>query len=144
MTTEIREQIQVVIEARKEEAHSKRVTDEFYAEWVEKSATARENLIAARHDLDLEEATLRFLTLAAYETTGEKKPCPGVEVKIMSHLVYETSDALEWAMKHGVALQLDKETFERWAKASVLDFVSMSEEAQVQIATDLEKAIANG
>lgn len=86
----------------------------------------------------LAEDNLRLMTLQAYAETGDKAPTEGVSVKLFQVLDYDPKEALKWAMEHQIALSLDKKSFEGFAKATPLDFVTISEEPRAQIATKLE------
>ncbi len=86
----------------------------------------------------LAEDNLRLMTLQAYAETGNKTPAPGVGVRETTKLEYDPKDALEWAMSHQIALSLDKKSFEGFAKATPLDFVTVTQEAHAIIATKLE------
>ena len=87
------------------------------------------------------EGHIRDDTLAEYARTGNKIPCPGVQVKEMTRLSYEVSTALAWAKRTGVALTLNVKTFETLAKADPEEFpfVDFIKVPQAQIAQDLEK-----
>ena len=85
------------------------------------------------------EAHLRTMTLQAYLETGNKQPCEGVAVRILTKLDYNPETAFEWAVNHKMALKLDVTAFEKIAKASPLEFVTSREEAQATIAANLEK-----
>lgn len=98
-------------------------------------------LSVAKEECTKAEQTLRDLTLQAYQETGNKAPAPGVDVRIITKLIYDAGEALEWAKQHVLALKLDTPVFEKIAKASKLDFVEMREEPQATIATDLSKVL---
>ena len=89
------------------------------------------------------EAAIRADTLAEYDQMGVKNPYPGVQVKEMTRLDYESSKALEWAKRTGVALLLNTKTFETLVKADPEEFpfVEIFKVPQVQIAQDLEKVL---
>jgi len=52
-------------------------------------------------------------------------------------LDYDPKEALKWAMEHQIALSLDKSSFDKFAKATPLDFVTIREEPRAQIAQNL-------
>ena len=87
------------------------------------------------------EAQLRALTLQAYAETGNKTPAPGVAVREVTKLSYNLQEALDWAIEHKMALKLDTPAFERIAKASPLPLVTVSQEPQATIASDLNKCL---
>lgn len=77
-----------------------------------------------------------------YNTTGEKKPAPGVVIKVGKRLVYREIDAFDYCQESlPAALKLDKWTFEKYAKCvyevQPLDFVAIEGVLQVTIAKDL-------
>ena len=90
------------------------------------------------------EASLRADALVEYNRTGNRKPAPGVEVKLFEVLTYDAMKAFAWAKEHQVALSLDKKLFESLAKSdgNRPDFVAVNQEPRSQIATDLDKALA--
>jgi hypothetical protein len=90
-------------------------------------------------DLATDENKLRELTLAAYALTGNKKPAPGIGIRIMKELDYEEDQAIEWAVESGAGncLKLDKKNFEKAAEALALDFVTINNVAQATIAKEL-------
>lgn len=85
------------------------------------------------------EALLREEARREFERTGDKKPGPGVAIRLLKRPVYEDQAALSWAMEHKLCLQLDRKAFEKVAVD--LEFVGVREEAQVTIATDLAAAL---
>ncbi len=88
------------------------------------------------------ETELRTLALAEYERTGNKQPGPGVAIRVVTKLDYDPQEALAWAIKHLVALQLDRRVFESLAKtAAGPAFVVTISEPQATIASDLGKAL---
>lgn len=79
-----------------------------------------------------------------YEATGEKKPAPGIGIRIVRKLSYSEADAIRWAMSIGKPekyLSVKKRAFEKVAKAVEPDFVTIREERQVTFATDLLAAV---
>src|SRR3990172_1982218 len=83
------------------------------------------------------ETVLRELTLAAYRETGDKKPWPGVAIRLNRALYYEAETALAWAKEHGLALALDVAAFKAIAKVQPLEFVRIEPEPVATIAQDL-------
>lgn len=105
----------------------------------------QEDLIALKESQDAvakAEAALREATLIAYKETGNKAPAPGVAVRKITVLDYAPSEALAWAVKHSLALTLDKKAFETIAKHGRVPFVRIGLEPQATITTDLEKVLA--
>lgn len=68
---------------------------------------------AAADIRDQEETALRALVLSHFEATGERKPAPGVEVKVRKTIDFDPKAALLWARGHGVAVvnTLDEKVF---------------------------------
>jgi hypothetical protein len=81
-------------------------------------------------DCDDAERRLREMTIAAYRASGNKKPAPGVGIRMKKSLKYMESLARSWALKDGHNfLKLDKEGFEAWAGA----ILKMGQEPPIQI-----------
>lgn len=99
------------------------------------------DLQAATNTLREAEESLRQAILAEYQETGNKQPAPGCGVRILTKLDYDEDEATGWALEHRICLNLDKKTFERVAKAQALPFVTVTEEPQPTISTDLAKAL---
>ncbi|MDZ4246177.1 MAG: hypothetical protein U1D67_03550 [Dehalococcoidia bacterium] len=93
--------------------------------------------------LEYSEDSLRTAALEQFKLDGNRKPTPGVEVKMFTELTYEPKQALAWAMEHKIALALDKKVFEYIAKQGTpgTEFASVTETPRAQIATDLDKAL---
>lgn len=108
------------------------------APYVDKIKRAQARLIDA-------EVELRSAALKEFEATGNKKPVAGVEVKLFEELHFDHDVALAWAREHNIALlpeRLDVKTFEKVAKTTKPDFVTVVERPQVTLAKDLDKALA--
>ncbi len=95
--------------------------------------------------LALAESELRALTLTAYAADPtNKKPAPGVEIKVKTVRTYDPADALAWAKEKGMCLvpeSLDVKAFEKIASVQSFSFMDVKEEPQAQIASDLSKHI---
>jgi len=136
---EIREQIQVVIEARKEAAIAKTICDSLTQNFQTQHILEFEAARVLNQQRDTAEDQLRALTLTTYWETNNKNPAPGVAIRILTKLNYDQAKAFKWAQDHRMALKLDVSTFEKIAKASPPEFVTLREEAQATIATNLEE-----
>lgn len=84
------------------------------------------------------------LTLEAYDQTGDKKPAPGVGIRVTKSLVYDETQAREYCVTNLVeALKLDKRIFEKYAngvsEVKPLEFVTIKETPSATIATDLSE-----
>jgi hypothetical protein len=88
------------------------------------------------------EQELREATLARFKDSGDKKPGPGVSVRMVTKLSYEPTAAFDWAKQHDIALTLDTKAFEKLAKAGMAaEVATVTNEPQAIIATDLSKAL---
>lgn len=134
---QLQEQIRIVVEARHKALELKMQRDILLEEWNKTNQGLFDALTQAGAGVAIEEDKLRELTLQVYALTGNKQPAEGVSVKIFETLDYDPKTALKWAMSHQIALSLDKKSFEGFAKATPLDFVTVSEEPRAQIATNL-------
>lgn len=136
--SELGTQINAVVEARgnARDANCQRVAS--YNEWVADHQFLFANEDLAKTICQEAEGTLREMTLQAYVETGNKTPEVGVGIRVRTILGYEGKEAMDWAMEHKLALKLDTTTFEKIAKTSNLPFVTISEEPQATIATDLQ------
>lgn len=87
-----------------------RLSDEYRA-----AAERAERAKARLEDL---ESAVKNGALSVYMTSGDKKPAPGVQVKLYTTLEYDYVAALDWARANlPAALSLDKRFFETHAKA---------------------------
>lgn len=92
------------------------------------------------------EDQIKRMAVEHVKATGDKKPAPGVEIRLMHTLAYSEADALNWAKQHNLALKLDADTFEGLAKAAPKDFagiVTFKDEPKATIATDLAKVMSS-
>ncbi len=137
MIEQLQEQIKVVSKARQaivQLADKKKVS---LAKWEQENLTLLNELALVVKETYEAEATLRELTLQAYAETGNKTPAVGVGIREVTKLNYDGKVAFDWAKSHKMALQLDKKAFEKIAKADTPDFVTISQEPQATIATNL-------
>lgn len=132
-----------VAERRRYEAELIDMLDASRAAWAAENASVIERLAAVSKERAEAEAALRTAAIAAYQETGTKKPAPGVGIRVVSKLQYSADDALRWAKEHDIALALDARAFEKVAKASPPEFVTVVETATATIATDLGAAAAS-
>ncbi len=90
------------------------------------------------------ETQLREAAEAAYGETGDKRPGPGVSIRLITRPSYEPADALAWAKEHDLFLAPDAKTFEAFARKSpaAVPFVLQVTMAQATIASDLRKVLA--
>jgi hypothetical protein len=86
------------------------------------------------------EADLRQNAIEEFTQTGDKHPCPALDIREMTHINYDPDIALEYCKKSMQgALQLDRTKFEKAAAALGLDFVTISKVPKATIATNLNK-----
>lgn len=135
----LQEQINIVRIARHKAQQASEAKNKAKAEWETQNKSLLDEATQTAQLVTEAEDTLRILALQAYTVTGNKQPAPGVSVRVLTKLEYNPKEALKWAMSHQIALSLDKKSFEGFAKATPLDFVTIREEPQATIASDLEK-----
>ena len=78
------------------------------------------------------------MALSTFSETQDKQVAPGVGIRVRTVLNYESKDAMDWAVKHELALKLDPSAFEKIAKTSNLPFVNITEEPTATLATELQ------
>lgn len=140
--TELREQINAVVEAREASHLVAEVKKTLYDEWLEHNAEFLDEVVSKAELVTEAEAKLKELTLQAYAETGNKAPAPGVGIREVTRLEYEPKEAFEWALEHRIALQLNKTAFDKLAKTAPETrpaFVKITTEPQATIATELER-----
>jgi len=96
----------------------------------------------AQYAKEAAEDALRDAALAAYD--GENKAVgAGVNIAELTRPNYERSEALAWAIEHGVCLLLDEKGFNDTCKSDSTrpGFVTMETVLQARIAQDLGKAL---
>ena len=139
MIEQLREQIKVVVGVRRKAAELKSQRDALLEEWNKANQGLFDALTQAGAEVAEVEARLRELTLVAYSETGDKAPVKGVGIREVAKLEYDIKVAFDWAVEHTMALKLDTPAFEKIAKASPPNFVSIFLEPQATIATQLEE-----
>lgn len=117
------------------------------AEWQERNKDRIEAGAAATQALAEMESSLRADLAEAFtaDEFDDKHPYPGVEIRIMREVVYETEKARAWAIDNmRAALKLDQVAFEKFAKASpeaVAAVAIIEQVPRVTLATDLGGAL---
>lgn len=140
MTEEtLKEQINVVVDARERATEAKADRVASYNKWAEENDALILNEKSMKCDQDLAEIKLREMTLVAFLQTGEKTPEVGVGIRVKPILSYDSHKAMDWAVKHELALKLDVSNFEKIAKTSNLPFVTITDDVTATIATELKK-----
>ena len=138
------EQVAAVHQARQRAFRAQATIDEEYALWLAEHQEPADDLKDAKEAVAAAEAALREMTLAAYTATGNKQPAPGVGIRVVQRLDYEPMQALVWAKAHDIGLALNKVEFERMAKITLPDFVTITDQPTATIATDLSEAVRQG
>jgi len=143
--TELREQINAVVEARGKAraANCQRVAE--YNKWLESTQKLFDNEADTKFACVEAEAKLRDLALKAYAETGNKAVAPGVGIRELTKLDYDPKEAFKWALEHKIVLKLDTPAFEKMAKMAPETrptFVTISQEPQATIATELARVEA--
>ena len=111
------------------------------------NTTAYECLAAAkewqrrdREEIDRLTFQVREAALAAYAEDGNKKPCPGIQIKLYSVVEFDEAEALAWCRDYGGSLlRLDMKAFEKAAPALHGAPISITQEPRVTIARDLSE-----
>ena len=138
MIEQLKDQIKVVVLARQTAITLKTQRDISLEAWNKTNQGLLDALTQAGAEVAEVEATLRELTLKAYDETGDKTPVAGVGIREVTRLEYDKTVAFKWATEHVMALKLDTTAFEKIVKASPLDFVMIYQEPMATIATQLE------
>lgn len=129
--------------ARLSHADAKKRLDVLLEAWQREHSDLYAEVSAYGSDVLTAEAAVRVAAIAEYEARGEKRPTPGVEVKVFSVLTYGADRALAWALEHKIALTLDKKEFERlMGKPEARpEWVTELTQPRAQIATDLARFV---
>lgn len=101
-----------------------------------------ENLKEHSAAADAAEIALRAVAAEEYERTKERKPAPGIEIKLYKQYDINEVAGLAWAKEKDLCLipaSLDVAAIKKLATVQALSFVMVSEIAKVTIATDLSK-----
>uniref|UniRef100_A0A6M3J5B0 Uncharacterized protein n=1 Tax=viral metagenome TaxID=1070528 RepID=A0A6M3J5B0_9ZZZZ len=135
---ELKELINEVVEARAKATELKSQRDALLEEWNKSNQELFDALTQAGAGVAIAETKLREKAIETYLKTLDKAVAPGVGIRVMTKLGYDSKEAMDWAVKHELALKLDTSAFEKIAKTNNLPFVTMSEEPTATIATNLE------
>ena len=131
-----------VKEAREHHARLRDMVNEARYSFEQSIASLLDELERAKQEEASQEGLLRQAILAEFVLTGNKQPAPGCGVRVLQKLSYDEARAFEWAKEHELALKLDSRAFEKIAKVQSLEFVTITDEPQATITTDLGKALA--
>lgn len=106
-----------------------------YSKWKD----VQEELKVAQAQADVAKAIFGMEAIAEYNRSGERKPHPAVEVKIMTEVLYDDEEALKYARLHiPNAVKLDTKKFEAAAKALELPFVRTEEYPKAYVSSKWE------
>ena len=111
------------------------------AQFAAASADLRNAEQQAREIVAGLEEQVRRTALDAYDQNGNKKPFPGLGIRLVTKFVYDEPRALAYAKDHDLALRLDTAVFHDLCKheSTRPHFVEVAEGISVTIATDLSK-----
>lgn len=94
------------------------------------------------------ENNLREMGMEEYKSTKETKLSFGLGVRNYTKLEYKEEDAMDWCIRHNIALKLDKSGFETIAKAQEkmkngLNFVTINVDPSITLPKtfDLNKTV---
>lgn len=140
--TSLLERIIQLADLRKRAARSREQlrlrTEEFQRANAGLIATDREYAAA----VDSAEVALRAVAVDEYRRTKERKPAPGLEIKLFKEYAIDEVAGLAWAKEKDLCLipaTLDLAAIKKLATVQPLAFVRISEVPKVTIATDLSK-----
>ena len=108
--------------------------------WEERNAFT----LNTKRDIDAAiaetEAELKTERVRTYNGEDKSKMW-GCAIRDVSRLDYMESLAFEWAVTHKLALRLNKPQFEKIARLTPMDFVTITTEPQATIAADLSEYV---
>ena len=133
-TLTIEDALQSVLEARAQYRQVKEQVDTLRQEFTSQHAALLDEETVRKQDMHTAEETLRTLAVETYRQTGSKTIAPGVGIREMTRLQYDSECALAWAIEHRIALALDAKTFEKLAPVLNLRFVAACTEPQATLA----------
>ena len=135
------EMVRAVHLARQAQTDAKRRYDALLEVWQQEHSGLSAQIGAYTKAVLVAEEMLRRAAVAHYAATSDKRPTPGVQIKVFETLEYPPDLALDWAIEHKVGLALDKKSFERHvnAESRLPEWVTRQEQPRVQIDADLSK-----
>ena len=142
-TATIRELALEVLEAREQAADTKANLEEARTIWEQENWCLVEEARANKESLRLAEAELRHAALEIYAQTREKHPGPGVQIKLVTGIIFDQALAYNWAVNHGMCLKLEENSFRDAVKAQLVPshIASIHEGPRADIALDLGKVL---
>ena len=136
---ELKELINKVVEARERMQGATLLRKESYERWAEENDHLFGLEKITKETCQEAETKLREMAIETYLKTLDKAVALGVSIRVMTKLDYDAKEAMEWAVKHELALKLDISKFEKIAKTENLTFVTITEEPTATIATELSR-----
>jgi len=113
-----------------------------YEEFNRANAGLIENVKEQASAVDSAEVALRAVALERYDITKDKKPAPGVEIKMFKEYTIDEEAGLAWAKEKQLCLipaKLDVAAIKKLATVQPLPFVLVDEVPKVTLAVDLSK-----
>ena len=139
--TALTDQVRRVDVARRSLAATAAALAERRAEFErEHAALLREH---KERQLQVQEQELRLRDMAVLEfsQTGDRKPAPGVSIRMATEIRYDDEAAFAWAKQSGMCLTLDAKAFDAIARHNPLPFVTREDVPTATIARDLSAAV---
>lgn len=134
----MREALIRISELRETVTDDKEVKRQLYEDFEKSNGGLFEVMRNKQEELTAIEESLRVVALEEYEKTKEKKLYGGIGIRIAKVLGYNDKEALDWAMEHNMALQLNKRAFEKIAKSTPIEFVTIKDAPKATIPVKIE------
>ena len=131
--------IEFVREMRARRLSLQSEVDQLESDLMSRYSALYQELGQANIDLKVAEEKLRAATLEAYQETGNKKPAPGVGIRVVKEMFYDDDEAIQWAIRANAlpCLSLQKANFKKVAEGLKLGFVDIREIPQATISKEL-------
>ncbi len=97
--------------------------DEILEKFEEDNGALMKRIEELSCELDSDKEQFKLQAIQLFEKTKEKKLIGGIGIREGTELVYNSLEALKWAIDHNLALTLDRKRFEQLAKTESIDFV---------------------
>lgn len=114
------------------------------ARFEEENAELLNEIRALKASIAERKERIRALALAEYERTGKKKLPHGIGIRVEPEFQYDANEALAWAIRTGLALQLDVKAFRKNAVTNGLPFVKITGVPTVTFPTNRENLLGGG
>lgn len=111
--------------------------------WRREHASLLEELDSAKAELSIQTGLLRAMTEETYRQTGITSPAPGASVRRDVSVEFDEVEALQWAVRNGMFVQLDRRGFVAYActNPDAVPFARVRIGPRAIIAADLSKAL---